>query len=128
MYNRIADETSDGVHFVSRTAFLKFMMNQYDEKVEPIRYTVNGANKVLDDTDMIDSKKVSLLSVRKQVQTRYGMLYNDYVTKAFLWEVWEMLRKLILSSGLIFISRGSPIQITIALIISAISLTGKSFQ
>ena len=57
----------------------------------------------------------------EDTQKELGFLYLVYGTKRgqYLWEVVELVRKLALTSLVLFFSAGSPFQITFALILSA---------
>jgi hypothetical protein len=48
----------------------------------------------------------------------YGFLYEAYGPSAWWWEVEELLRKLFLSAVVVFVNPGSPLQVTMAVLIS----------
>jgi hypothetical protein len=48
----------------------------------------------------------------------YGFLYEDYGASAWWWEVEELLRKLFLSAVVVLIDEGSPLQVTLAVLVS----------
>jgi hypothetical protein len=48
----------------------------------------------------------------------FGFLYADYGPSAWWWEVEELLRKLLLSSVVVLIDEGSPLQVTLAVLVS----------
>jgi hypothetical protein len=47
-----------------------------------------------------------------------GFLYEDYGSSAWWWEVEELLRKLLLSAVVVLIDEGSPLQVTLAVLVS----------
>jgi hypothetical protein len=51
-------------------------------------------------------------------RTTYGFLYEDYGASAWWWEVEELLRKLLLSAVVVLIDEGSPLQVTLAVLVS----------
>lgn len=53
---------------------------------------------------------------------KYGFIFKDYGPVFFIWEIWELLRKLAMSGLLIFFSKGSADQISIAILFSTIAL------
>jgi len=55
-------------------------------------------------------------------QKKYGFLFGDYVAVYFLWEVWDLGRKLMLSGLLIFFKRGSVSQLLVAMVIALFAL------
>merc|ERR1712070_61008 len=55
-------------------------------------------------------------------QKKYGFLFGDYVAVYFLWEVWDLGRKLALSGALIFFNRGSVSQLLVAMVIALFAL------
>lgn len=48
------------------------------------------------------------------VMARYGFLYLPYRSKAFLWDIWEMLRKLFLTGVIVLIFPGKTFQVIVA--------------
>jgi hypothetical protein len=48
----------------------------------------------------------------------FGFLYVDYGDSAWWWEVEELARKLLLSAVVVLIDEGSPLQVTLAVLIS----------
>jgi hypothetical protein len=48
----------------------------------------------------------------------FGFLYEDYGSGAWWWEVEELLRKLLLSAVVVLIDEGSPLQVTLAVLVS----------
>jgi hypothetical protein len=48
----------------------------------------------------------------------FGFLYADYGPSAWWWEVEELLRKLLLSAVVVLIDEGSPLQVTLAVLVS----------
>jgi hypothetical protein len=48
----------------------------------------------------------------------FGFLYADYGDSAWWWEVEELLRKLLLSAVVVLIDEGSPLQVTLAVLVS----------
>jgi hypothetical protein len=48
----------------------------------------------------------------------FGFLYLDYGSSAWWWEVEELLRKLLLSAVVVLIDEGSPLQVTLAVLVS----------
>jgi hypothetical protein len=48
----------------------------------------------------------------------FGFLYEDYGSSAWWWEVEELLRKLLLSAVVVLIDEGSPLQVTLAVLVS----------
>jgi hypothetical protein len=48
----------------------------------------------------------------------FGFLYLDYGSSAWWWEVEELLRKLLLSAVVVLIEEGSPLQVTLAVLVS----------
>jgi len=55
-------------------------------------------------------------------QKKYGFLFGDYVAVYFLWEVWDLGRKLALSGALIFFNKGSVSQLLVAMVIALFAL------
>jgi len=55
-------------------------------------------------------------------QKKYGFLFGDYVAVYFLWEVWDLGRKLALSGALIFFNQGSVSQLLVAMVIALFAL------
>lgn len=49
---------------------------------------------------------------------QYGFLFQDYFPKYFWWEVWDLLRKLAISSLMVFFAPGSVMQILTATLFS----------
>ncbi len=45
------------------------------------------------------------------VLARYGFLYEPYQRQAFLWDIWEMLRKLLLTGVIVLIFPGKSVQV-----------------
>ncbi len=48
----------------------------------------------------------------------FGFLYADYGSSAWWWEVEELARKLLLSAVVVLIDEGSPLQVTLAVLVS----------
>jgi hypothetical protein len=48
----------------------------------------------------------------------FGFLYLDYGASAWWWEVEELARKLLLSAVVVLIDEGSPLQVTLAVLVS----------
>jgi hypothetical protein len=48
----------------------------------------------------------------------FGFLYVDYGSSAWWWEVEELLRKLLLSAVVVLIDEGSPLQVTLGVLVS----------
>jgi hypothetical protein len=48
----------------------------------------------------------------------YGFLYLEYGPSAWWWEVEELVRKLLLSAVVVLIDEGSPLQVTLAVLVS----------
>ena len=48
----------------------------------------------------------------------YGFLYDAYGPNAWWWEVEELMRKLLLTAVVVFFDNGSPLQVTVAVMIS----------
>jgi hypothetical protein len=48
----------------------------------------------------------------------FGFLYVDYGSSAWWWEVEELLRKLLLSAVVVLVDEGSPLQVTLAVLVS----------
>jgi hypothetical protein len=48
----------------------------------------------------------------------FGFLYDDYGSSAWWWEVEELARKLLLSAVVVLIDEGSPLQVTLAVLVS----------
>ncbi len=48
----------------------------------------------------------------------YGFLYVDYGSSAWWWEAEELLRKLLLTAVVVVIDEGSPLQVTLAVLVS----------
>merc|ERR1712028_2376 len=57
-----------------------------------------------------------------KVQERFGMLYAGYEYRCWYYESLELLRKLVLSSVVIFVAPGTVSQIAIGLLVSVASL------
>jgi hypothetical protein len=55
-------------------------------------------------------------------QKKFGFLFADYVAIYFLWEVVDLMRKLMLSGLLIFFRRGSVAQLMVAMLIALMFL------
>jgi len=55
-------------------------------------------------------------------QKKYGFLFGDYVAIYFLWEVWDLGRKLALSGALVFFNQGSVSQLLVAMVIALFAL------
>merc|ERR1712070_881114 len=55
-------------------------------------------------------------------QKKYGFLFGDYMAVFFLWEVWDLGRKLMLSGLLMFFKRGSVSQLLVAMVIALFAL------
>ena len=55
-------------------------------------------------------------------QKKYGLLFADYASTYFLWEVYDLGRKLLLSGLLIFFKRGSISQLLVAMMIALFAL------
>jgi hypothetical protein len=53
-----------------------------------------------------------------ELRTKYGFLYEVYGPSAWWWEVEELLRKLLLSAVVVLIEEGSPLQVTLAVLVS----------
>ena len=51
-------------------------------------------------------------------EEKYGFLYATYGHNAYLWEVVELVRKLLLSALVVLMSEGSPLQVTFAVLVS----------
>jgi hypothetical protein len=51
-------------------------------------------------------------------QKSYGFLYVTYGPTAWWWEVEELARKLLLSAVVVLIEQGSPLQVTLAVLVS----------
>ena len=49
---------------------------------------------------------------------KYGFLYEVYGPSAWWWEVEELVRKLLLSAVVVLIEPGSPLQVTLAVLVS----------
>jgi hypothetical protein len=48
----------------------------------------------------------------------YGFLYESYGPGAWWWEIEELIRKLLLSAVVVLIDAGSPLQVTVAVLVS----------
>ena len=55
-------------------------------------------------------------------QKKYGLLFADYASTYFLWEVYDLGRKLLLSGLLMFFKRGSISQLLVAMLIALLAL------
>eukprot|EP01051_Picozoa_sp_SAG22_P001122 SAG22_NODE_40_length_25739_cov_38.630031_5_plen_4683_part_00 len=55
-------------------------------------------------------------------QKKFGFLFADYVSVYFLWECWDLFRKLALSGLFIFFNRGSIMQLVGAMLFSLLAL------
>ena len=55
-------------------------------------------------------------------KARYGFLYAAYADRVWYWELIEMFRKLLFTSGLMFLASGSSSQVVIAMMISFVWL------
>jgi hypothetical protein len=53
---------------------------------------------------------------------KYGFLFKDYAMAFFFWEIWDLIRKILLSGILIFFNRGSVGQIVLAMCIALFAL------
>lgn len=53
---------------------------------------------------------------------KYGFLFKDYAIAYFFWEIWDLMRKILLSGVLIFFNRGSVGQIIIGMLIALVAL------
>ena len=53
---------------------------------------------------------------------KFGFLFADYVPKYFFWEVWDLFRKLFISSLMVFFKPGSVTQCLVATIFSLFAL------
>jgi hypothetical protein len=51
-------------------------------------------------------------------RARYGFLYEVYGPTAWWWEVEELVRKLLLSAAVVLFEDGSPLQVTLAVLVS----------
>ena len=49
-------------------------------------------------------------------------MFKDYAIAYFFWEIWDLIRKIMLSGVLIFFNRGSVGQIVIGMLIALIAL------
>jgi hypothetical protein len=56
--------------------------------------------------------------VNSPARLRYAFLVADYKPAYFYWEILEMLRKVILTGLLIFLSRGSMVQVIVAIVVT----------
>jgi len=54
---------------------------------------------------------------------KYGFIFKDYGTIFFIWEIWDLFRKLMMSGLLILFEKGSADQISVAILFSIIALT-----
>jgi hypothetical protein len=54
----------------------------------------------------------------ESTRATYGFLYADYGASAWWWEVEELTRKLLLSAVVVLIDEGSPLQVTLAVLVS----------
>ena len=74
---------------------------------------------------MISLKKLTWdvrVPEEKQALDRAGFLFADYHIGCWYWEVYDLCRKLMLSSVIIFVEPGKPSQILIGIIISFVTL------
>ena len=53
---------------------------------------------------------------------KYGFLFKDYAMAFFFWEIWDLIRKILLSGILIFFNRGSVGQMVCAMMIALFAL------
>jgi hypothetical protein len=53
-----------------------------------------------------------------QFRDTYGFIYETYGPGAWWWEVEELVRKLLLSAVVVLIDEGSPLQVTLAVLVS----------
>jgi len=53
---------------------------------------------------------------------RYGMFYSKYRSACWWWEVFDLVRKLLLTAVLVFIATGSVLQVWVGIFISLFSL------
>jgi hypothetical protein len=53
-----------------------------------------------------------------ETRSTFGFLYVVYGSTAWWWEVEELLRKLLLSAVVVLIDEGSPLQVTLAVLVS----------
>jgi hypothetical protein len=57
------------------------------------------------------------------IEERLGFLYSSYKPKYFYWEIVEIIRKLLLTSCIIFVGDGTSSQVLVGLLVSIISLS-----
>ena len=60
------------------------------------------------------------------VVARYGFLYEPYQREAFLWDIWEMLRKLLLTCVIVLIFPGKSFQVVFIALCNICFLTYSS--
>lgn len=53
---------------------------------------------------------------------KYGFLFKDYAILYFFWEIWDLMRKLLLSGALVFFNPGSVAQVIVAMMIALMAL------
>jgi Transient receptor potential (TRP) ion channel len=107
----------------------------------PLRFIVNHAFAIMsvarvhrawgtEEIEFIDPNKVLAEEKREVLQHRYGTLYNDYKARAFMWEVVDMFRKMLLVGALVLVgstNRGTPLQIGLGLLICVVALVVHAF-
>ena len=57
------------------------------------------------------------------VEERLGFLYSSYKKKYYYWEIVEIVRKLLLTSCIIFVGDGTSSQVLVGLLVSIVSLS-----
>eukprot|EP01050_Picozoa_sp_SAG11_P003620 SAG11_NODE_209_length_12331_cov_3.126226_3_plen_980_part_00 len=56
---------------------------------------------------------------------KYGFLFGDYQPSFFMWEIFDLVRKLVLSGLMIFFNRGSVTQVVMAMLLSLFFLQAQ---
>ena len=64
-----------------------------------------------------------MLQLKEQLDAELGSLYVDYEPQYYYWEVVEMLKKMMLTGGLVLLAPGSSAQIVLAILITLFYLT-----
>jgi len=98
-----------------------------------LKYTVEFAEPLLNEQDEFLPEVFHKIRAkdREQVRRRYGTLYSDFEARASLcgliifqftppffsvyWEVFDMVRKMLLTGALIFVAKGTVIQVGIGI-------------
>jgi hypothetical protein len=73
-----------------------------------------AASQRQDVTGMLEKLDEARAEMDRRYQRRLGILYTKYKSDCWWWEVFDLIRKLLLTSVIVFIDAGSVLQVNVS--------------